>query len=356
MGENRIYFSRLDILRFIAFLLVFWQHAFAGAFVKSEVIESDLVKALTMTGGYGVQLFFVLSGFLITYLLIKEFDLNGKINLRNFYTRRALRIWPLYYIVMIVGVFILPSFFNTIQFCGSPQLSLLFLNNFDAHPECTTTVGMAWSVAIEEQFYMFWPLLFMALIRTPKILFFSSLSLFIFSFVFNILYPAESYFHTFGNILFLMAGCMGAIIYTRNGELVKSDKFLNRKGFVFSIIGALFFIVFMVPLKVIVLPVLFLYIILYLVSLDENSERITLFTRLGKYTYGMYMYHPALILLTKILFDKFGLNYTENISLHIAMSLSILLLTIFVSKLSYNIIEKPILAFKSRFASIKTRI
>ena len=131
MGESRIYFSRLDILRFIAFLLVFWQHAFSNAFATIDFIDAYLIKALTMTGGYGVQIFFVLSGFLITFLLIKELDLNGKISLGSFYLRRALRIWPLYYIVMLVGIFVLPSFFNTIQFCGSPHLSLLFLNNFD---------------------------------------------------------------------------------------------------------------------------------------------------------------------------------------------------------------------------------
>jgi peptidoglycan/LPS O-acetylase OafA/YrhL len=118
----------------------------------------------------------------------------------------------------------------------------------------------------------------------------------------------------------------------------------------------LLFIGFQIPYKVILFPVLFLYIVIFLVYKDEQSERITIFSRLGKYTYGMYMYHPTLILFAKMVFDRFGLAYKESTKIHVLMAFLILGLTIVVSMLSYRIVEKPILSFKSRFASIKTRI
>lgn len=351
-----LYYSRLDTLRFIAFFLVFWQHGFAPVFNSISFFNPETVRAFTMTGGHGVHIFFVLSGFLITLLLLKEYQFNGRISIRNFYIRRTLRIWPLYYLVMITGIFILPKFFDTIQFCGSPLYSLAFLNNFDVHPECTTSVGMAWSVAIEEQFYLVWPLIFILLIRKPTILFIFCFLLLGLSLWYNYVYPISAYFHTFGNIIYLMTGCMGAILFVKKNEFFTNKKWMNKGAFLLSVMLIFVLVAMRISYTEFILPIIFIYIVIYLVVKEDHSKRINIFSRLGKYTYGMYMYHPALILLFKIGYDKLGYNYHENGGIHISMAILVLLCTIAVSWASYEIFEKKILQFKSKFASIKTRV
>src|ERR1700744_123190 len=91
----KVYFKNLDGLRFIASFLVLVQHAYG--FKKSYSDASPFVFSLfEETGRMGVNLFFVLSGFLISYLLLMERDASGTVSYRNFYLRRVLRIWPLY--------------------------------------------------------------------------------------------------------------------------------------------------------------------------------------------------------------------------------------------------------------------
>lgn len=145
----------LDGLRAIAVLLVFWVHF-------PFVADSALGKAVwslgqTMRAGYlGVDLFFVLSGFLITRILLDERERTGTVSLRVFYIRRALRIFPIYY--LCVAVYAL-----TFPFDGSALASLLTYTFNYYHPFHPTPNAMehAWSLAVEEQFYLVWPALVM---------------------------------------------------------------------------------------------------------------------------------------------------------------------------------------------------
>jgi peptidoglycan/LPS O-acetylase OafA/YrhL len=176
MSDNRarVFFPNLDSLRFLAFLLVFLQHGFYNAFKPFEGYSylSDRVISFFFTGGStGVQVFFVLSGFLITYLLLNEQKKAGQIDLGKFYLRRTLRIWPLYYATVIFAFIIYPYLKSFIGMdsglCSRPWYYFTFLANFDSihisqhcPGESAMTQGIVWSVAIEEQFYIFWPLLF----------------------------------------------------------------------------------------------------------------------------------------------------------------------------------------------------
>ena len=100
MSTKKIYFKNLDGLRFLCFLTVFFYHSFQteSANVKSSSVYQFIKFGLAENGFLGVNFFFVLSGFLITYLLIKEKELNKNINIPNFWVRRILRIWPLYFL------------------------------------------------------------------------------------------------------------------------------------------------------------------------------------------------------------------------------------------------------------------
>src|SRR5450432_318525 len=98
----KVFFPNLDGLRSLAFLMVFFQHGLLNSFSYLPVRNAFLQRFIIMIcdGETGVSIFFVLSGFLITYLLLAESDRYGKIHPGYFYLRRTLRIWPLYYLVI----------------------------------------------------------------------------------------------------------------------------------------------------------------------------------------------------------------------------------------------------------------
>ena len=137
MQKKMIYFQNLDGLRFFCFLTVFFYHGFhtESAAVKDSGLYQFFKWGIAENGFLGVNFFFVLSGFLITYLLIKEKELNGKINIIHFWFRRILRIWPLYFICVFVGFGLFP-FAKTMMGGVSTESAniwyyLTFTNNFD---------------------------------------------------------------------------------------------------------------------------------------------------------------------------------------------------------------------------------
>lgn len=354
---KQIYFSRLDALRSFAFFVVFWQHGLSQSLKSLDLFDSSTLMKLTMTGGYGVHIFFVLSGFLITLLLLKEFDQEGNISVKNFYIRRILRIWPIYYLVMLLGIFILPELLNTLVFCGDTFKNLLFLNNFDISSSCESpNVAIAWSVAIEEQFYLVWPVLFFFVAKKLKILVVISLCIFIASIVFININPDRAYFHTLGNLNNLMVGCIGAILFFKQPDFFKNLFFTSKWSFIGIFLLFCFSISLNWPFQEILHPLIFLWLILFLVKKDELSVSNSIFSRLGKYTYGMYMYHPILIIFCKMIFDRLDLDYLNQGGYYLLMGTIALILTIVLSIISYEYFEKKILRFKSHFSTVKTRI
>ena len=168
---NKIYFPNLNALRFTAALLVIIHHIeqFKRIYhLDSLYGESPFISSI---GPQGVSLFFVLSGFLITYLLLSEEKKSLNINIPKFYIRRALRIWPLYFLVVILSLFVLPyiTILNlpgydatvTQTFLGYKLLLYIFFFAnivfaiFGLVPYC----AQSWSIGTEEQFYLVWPIL-----------------------------------------------------------------------------------------------------------------------------------------------------------------------------------------------------
>ncbi|WP_201773071.1 acyltransferase family protein [Gemmatirosa kalamazoonensis] len=151
----------LDGVRGIAVLLVVIFHT---THLSYETAVGRVVWWLAGAGWTGVDLFFVLSGFLITGIL---FDAKGKANyFRNFYIRRVLRIFPLYYAVLAVSFLVLPSLAGALALDSRVTTQgfvwyVLYLSNYYqlSIPWTHPVLGVVWSLAIEEQFYMAWPLL-----------------------------------------------------------------------------------------------------------------------------------------------------------------------------------------------------
>ena len=109
--KTHVYFPNLNGLRFIAAFLVILSHL---EWIKMTEGMENYASApfIKNLGSLGVSLFFVLSGFLISYLLLQEKKDTGDISIKNFYVRRILRIWPLYYITVILAFFYTSLFYQ----------------------------------------------------------------------------------------------------------------------------------------------------------------------------------------------------------------------------------------------------
>ena len=166
-GRSPYYRAELDLLRFFAFLLVFMSHVVPGdvAFYGQLNIPrsiAELIIALAAGGSWGVDLFFALSAYLITTLLLRERTELGRVDVRSFYLRRILRIWPLYFVFLLGVLPLIRAYFPGDQMSGKYLLTFaLFVGNW----ACTlwgyphSIAGQLWSVSIEEQFYLTWPLI-----------------------------------------------------------------------------------------------------------------------------------------------------------------------------------------------------
>src|SRR6185312_10173828 len=149
MSGDRNHLPALDGIRALAVFVVILYH--------SGAVQS-------VPGDLGVSAFFVLSGFLITWLLIKELDRTGTVSLRDFYKRRTLRIFPAYYafvILSLIGDALLHHYWSWGIIGAAFTYTVNYYNAFLGHP--TTSVAHAWSLAVEEQFYLLWPLLLLIL-------------------------------------------------------------------------------------------------------------------------------------------------------------------------------------------------
>ena len=161
------YRPELDVLRFVAFLAVFMHHALprdASLYIRNGLSPAATQWLLTAkeAGAFGLDLFFALSSYLITELLLREYASRGTFSVSAFYMRRALRIWPLYFTFLALTVFVVPTIFPKENFGAIYIVSFaLFVGNWVCAAKGIpfSVAGPLWSISVEEQFYIGWPLL-----------------------------------------------------------------------------------------------------------------------------------------------------------------------------------------------------
>ena len=397
------YFKGLDSLRFFAALAVFFTHVelikkFTGfgthwidpeeRITKFTVFQSVMSKEIdplspliAYSSALGVVFFFVLSGFLITYLLLKERQSNNSIAIGKFYLRRAFRIWPLYYLIFILGFFVLPYFdvfavpgqdvFFQPNFWGNLTLYALFMPNlaFSIYTTAVPNIGQSWSIGVEEQFYLVWPLL----IRKSKNVFKS------------ILWIA-------GTIIALKGIILVSSPFLNSQTLIVIKKFLamsklecmalgglgayvffNKKEEILRIVykpASQIISVLIIPALIYFMPtafedilhllfsISFLVIILNVASNDKALLRFEnpVLQYLGRISYGFYMFHVMCIVFTIHFLDKYiGLANDISTPQHILLYGISFLLTVAVSSLSYHIFEKAFIRLKDKYAQPKTK-
>lgn len=175
-SNTRYYRPELDALRFVAFLLVFIDHTLPDGsdprVVKFPILALSILDAVNKACSFGLTLFFALSAFLISELLIREKEQAGTIRVGAFYVRRILRIWPLYFVAVCLGLVFcflpggklseLPAVLWFAAFLGSWWIALHLT-------PLTNPMNPLWSISVEEQFYLVIPWLIKLLSRKAMI-------------------------------------------------------------------------------------------------------------------------------------------------------------------------------------------
>ncbi|MBP7808072.1 MAG: acyltransferase [Bacteroidia bacterium] len=376
--EEHIYFRGLNGLRFFAAIAVVITHI---ELIKSQsgfsTIWNDNMLVFEL-GSLGVIFFFVLSGFLITYLLMQEKAVKQTIAVKKFYVRRILRIWPLYYLVVLLGFLVLPN----IHFIDIPYLNklleanftpnfilyLLFLPNlafatFAAVPH----IGQTWSIGVEEQFYLLWPLIvkysknvLKALLMVIGILITLKIIVLILckqlpdSSVLKVIKP----FLAMTKMESMAIGGIGAY-YLFNGN--EKIKWLMNNGLMISSVILIVGLVYFTPPIIqdgiyLVYSVLFLVIILNVSSNPKSIFKLEnrMFKMLGNISYGIYMYHLIVIAFVLAGLNYFGMEINDSFVSQLMVYSLTILITIFVSILSYSYFEKRFLNLKHKFTIIKS--
>lgn len=339
---NRI--PQLDAVRGLAVLLVLVHN--------TDIYPSLHLGLIAANGWMGVDLFFVLSGFLITGILVDT--KNSGAYFRNFYVRRCLRIWPLYYscllFMFVVVPLLRPSEAHTIfEARSSPWWAFpLFLQNFlvPVPTMATGLLGVTWSLAVEEQFYLAWPLVvrfcsesqlrkvaIAVICISPALRYYLSP------------HHVDIYSNTFCRLDGLMAGALLALA-------VRSASFEPAK----FLAGAWIALFVSAPLALLIDTLHARWIVFSLVALSSVSfVYLALFSRqkwlrailtnrflvyTGTISYGIY-------LLQKIPLDvvkAFHLEQHQYLALPITFAATYLMAT-----LSWNLLEKPFLRLKRFF-------
>ena len=371
--NRRFYRPELDGLRFYAFLGVFVCHTLpleTTFYSELHLPQPSLWAALVRSGAAGVDLFFVLSAFLITSLLLRERQETGQISLGLFYIRRVLRIWPLYFLVVALGITLAHTAPKRSQFWYyDPALPwpyvagyVLFVANWvyavlgPTHSICAPL----WTVSIEQQFYLVWPALMKTLKRRGIVI--AGVVTFLLATTVQLTLvlrgasAAYAYYSSASRCDSLALGIFLALLVDRLPRLTSSMRILLVGGGLIGwICGSARLADFVGPaglrmaldrLLISLASGFILYGCLY-----SRNRLVTggLVVRLGKVSYGFYMLHYTGLLLALSLFHpRWGWKLLGTKALGFVI-------TLLLSFASYRWFESPFLRLKSRFAAVPSR-
>ncbi len=368
----------LDGVRGLAVLMVLLFH-FIGGVQPTNGLEHIVVR-VTNYGSYGVELFFVLSGFLITGILYESREKPSYF--RNFYMRRVLRIFPLYYGVLVL-VFIVAPLIPFLR--GGTLDSLLdrqawaWLYAVNVHIAIQGDWSFSylqhfWSLAIEEHFYLFWPFVVFGLVRQPRLLIAVSLGLALTAFLGRLigLSVGLSWWTTYVLTPFrldgLALGAAMAVIVRQPGGLDWLVRAMPRvaviagslfvASFAWSRFAAAYGDVYVMALRAGLIQVLLACLLLWAITAPSWSVVSRLFRGralmlLGTYSYGLYVYHHFISYYfstnrTELVVAEWLGSHTAAVALQACVGMGASLL---VAYLSYEYFEKRFLDMKRHFSA-----
>ncbi|MGC1483139.1 MAG: acyltransferase, partial [Candidatus Acidiferrum sp.] len=354
------FFESLDGLRAISILGVIWTHVW---YVSGPTYYNALMKVPVLReGAFGVSVFFGISGFLITTLLLREQLKYGRISLRDFYIRRTLRIWPLYYATLAVYVVLV----LTLQ-RGSGR-ERVFFHYFPGYLTFTYTwfagwlassaiFNFAWSLSVEEQFYLIWAGVLRVLRGVlPVIIMCLMIGLRAATDIgaLELLVPKNS-------LAWRMAAgiaipiCLGAIL----AQSLHSERWFLRFRLFIGHRWAAPILLFMLVVSLGPLRNIWDWVrwplacLLVGACVMREDNGIALFLRwkpmayMGVVSYGMYMLNTLVLDCLKPIFHRLGPHH-PLLWFPIALACTVL-----VAGLSYRFLETPFLRLKERFSRLR---
>ena len=354
--NSQTYIRSIDTLRAFSVLAVIFYHA------KLEINNIEI-----FTGGFlGVDVFFVISGFLITKIILKEVDQNT-FSLKNFYLRRIKRIVPLLTLVIIICIpisifLLLPK--NLIDFSSSSVFALLFSSNFyflfsgmnyGEENGLLKPLLHTWTLGVEEQFYLFYPIFLVFILNFFKkyFFFFILLSLFLSlgcAQFLNLKFPDYNFFFSLSRMWELLAGGLISQIKVKNNLILK---FFSNQLFQYILICVLilFFLFFSEPLNhpsLTTLPIIFLTSVLLIISNSNINQikilNIKFFSNIGLISYSLYLWHYPIFSFYRIYTDK--VNVLEILFLiFLIFLISIISYKFFERKFRYSFNNKIVFSF-----------
>lgn len=356
MKKQLNHFNGLDTLRFFSAFAIIIYHSTLGFVNRFYPSVKMFFHNLTL----GVESFFIISGFLIVYLLLLEKEKTNSISLMNFYIRRTLRIFPLYFFVIGVAY----CTYHT----SNPEINFtkyaFFCGNFAVIEADKWTVGILnplWSLSIEEHFYLVIP--FLILLTPIKKLNYLFLGVIFSSIAFRFVATFHGswmiyYCHTLSRMDSLAVGGLIAYYYHQDKSIFRNitSRYIG--------IALVFLVFFMSILDVsnyelisyvlfkkylFIFPIVIIFI--GFVLNDTNQQPIMkwfknnkIINYLGKISFGLYMYHLPI--------GDFISQYEFMKTHHFIRILTLISLTILVSAISYELFEKQILKLKRKFEVI----
>lgn len=329
-------------------------------------------------GRLGVEMFFVLSGFLITSILLKEKELTNTISLRKFWIRRIFRIFPLYFAVLFL-ILLLSTLTGEVRAGAIPEFLkyyFTFMGNFDRIVNDVSTVnsfigsGVLWSIGVEEQFYLIFPVLVWAFRAHKQSLVRVFMLCYSITLVSKVLlihaFPLDDALQ-FRNLQFnplsafdgIIVGCLLATIayYYKKHLQLWIDRF-NYATIILVVLAFLlvlyaeyffeniYFSQFIAKQLYIISFVIIITFTCFHHSASTKSSNTILNTLnyLGKISFGLYLFHVIIIHYLK-----------SSIQSELLLFGVSLICSIAISWISYNYFEYPLLRFKEKFAVVRTR-
>lgn len=344
-----VYFPGINGLRALAALTVVTGH------VTNALGEFGLQgRFLPAAPAYAVTVFFALSGFLITFLLLRERTITGAIRLRAFYARRILRIWPLYFLYL--GLCFLwagdPNHRLAYYVFMVPNVAL----SFDA---ILPLAVHFWSLGVEEQFYAFWPVL-IGRSRHPasSILWVAGLVT-LMRLAVRVLYGGWS--NAYGLMYVTRIDCMaiggfGAWLYASQSDVCRRLTSRMWEAAAWIALGLIVSDRIPIP-SLFVHPMVAAIAVVIIVNQISSPRPLAPlenrpFDRLGRISFGLYVYHPLVIAVCATWFAGSHLSGAVH---YLLVYGSVILLTVGVAALSYRFFESPFLRLGARYAVVRTR-
>jgi len=381
------HYPAIDGLRGLAVLLVMWFHSSYFVFVAAEQPMEGaawVYYIFSVMGETGVDLFFVLSGFLITGILIDT--RHQKNNFKHFYIRRALRIFPLYYTALFIFLAYFLFMVGLDEASGGlnhKKIAMFFgyVQNWLFHHSTDQFMLLShtWSLAVEEQFYLIWPLVFLSFYKKgkPNAAIAICLVMIALSWVLRLYFGWNgfykwSYTFTFSRLDVLAFGALLSILCHQKAQwlqrLRKASPYIIAVCFV--LVSTIMFVGAInsgdieganhasVVYGLIIFAVLHASLLAYVfLSPATNIFKRMLFIKpmrmLGKISYGLYLFHvPVMMIGVRLLYDNSSLGYWPA---HIIILLGGGGVSFLLAYLSYHFYEKRFLRLKEKLAPLERK-